>query len=154
MRLIRKVLIFTAVLTAVTTTAIPQELPKPTYANSFIVSIEHWVWDPTEIDYIKDKFPFGLYAWLCFSHAFLWNNLDMDWHIGPNNAGNGIQAFKDYVDALIAAAKTKNVGIHIVLVSGLARQPWYYREAKEEDIRAVLEKAARPFYFMDTDLWK
>jgi hypothetical protein len=27
-------------------------------------------------------------------------------------------------------------------------------KAKEEDIRAGLEKAARPFYFMATDLWK
>ena len=113
--------------------AVSQELPKPTYANSVVISIEHGVWDSAEVDYIKANFPFGLYAWLSFSYTVV--PVAMDWHVGPDNAGNGIQPFKDQVDALIAGAKAKNVKIHIVLVSGLARQVQLYREAKEEDVR-------------------
>ena len=110
-----------------------QELPRPTFQNSMIVSFEHSVLDGAEVDYIKSHFPFGLYTRLSFSHTAV--PVVLDWHADASDAGSGIRAFKDYVDALIAAAKTKNVGIHIVLVSGLARQPWYYREAKEEDVR-------------------
>jgi len=113
--------------------AVAQELPKPTYANSVVVSIEHGVQDSPEVDYIKTNIPFGLYAWLSFSHTAL--NVALDWHAAVANADAGIQAFKNQVDALIEAAKAKNVRIHIVLVSGLSRGTAAYREAKEEDIR-------------------
>jgi hypothetical protein len=112
-----------------------QELPKPTYQNSVIVSFEHGVQDSAEVDYIKANFSFGLYAWPSFSHTAY--AVSLDWHAALSGAEAGIQAFKDQVDVLIAAAKAKNVRIHIVIVSGLCRGVGVYREAKEEDIRNV-----------------
>jgi len=110
-----------------------QELPKPTYANSVVISIEHGVLDAAEVDYIKSTMPFGLFAWPSFSLTHLAPGLA--WTSDWSDAANGIQAFKDDVDALIAAAKAKNVKLHLVLCSGLARSLHVYREAKEEDIR-------------------
>jgi hypothetical protein len=114
-------------------TGLAQELPKPTYANSVLVSLEHGVQDSDEVDYVKANLPFGLYAWLSFSHTAY--AVSLDWHAALSGADDGIQAFKTQVDALIAAAKAKNVRIHIVIVSGLSRQVNVYREAKIEDVR-------------------
>ncbi len=109
------------------------ELPKPTYANSLIISIEHSPGDGAEIDSIKASLPFGLYAWpsLSVTHvapALAWVS---DW----TQADSGIAAFKSTVDAHIAAAKAKGVKFHLVVCSGLARSVGIYAEAKTEDVR-------------------
>ncbi|MDH7513940.1 MAG: Ig-like domain-containing protein [Clostridiales bacterium] len=110
-----------------------EELPIPTYANSVIISIEHSPADFAEVDYIKSRFSFGLYAWLSFSRTTI--NPDLPWHHDWNDASTGIQSFKDQVNALIAACREKNVRLHVVLCSGIARALPLYREAKQEDIR-------------------
>jgi hypothetical protein len=110
-----------------------QELPKPTYQNSVIISIEHDPRDSAAVDSIKQNLPFGLYAWPSFSQTTIFPALD--WHALLSDAATGIQAFKDTVNGLIAAAKAKNVKLHLVLSSGLARSVQLYKEAKEEDIR-------------------
>ncbi len=110
-----------------------QELPRPSYQNAVIISIEHAVEDSAEVDYIKSHFPFGLYAWLSFSRTALVPVLD--WHASLDDASNGIQSFKDTVTTMIQKAREKNVRLHLVLCSGLARALSTYREAKEEDIR-------------------
>jgi hypothetical protein len=111
-----------------------EEIPKPTYDNSLIFS---WTYNflygpPSEITYIKSQFGNGLYAPLCFSNFV---GLDMDWYVDLNDANNGIQEFKDDLDARIAFAKIHNVGIHLTLTYGIARNVEFYRPAKEEDIR-------------------
>jgi|GEM_PF-620759 len=110
-----------------------QELPKPTYQNAVIVSIEHSPYDSPEVDYIKSRFKYGLYAWPSLSVTHI--GLDLGWHEDWGDAAGGIQGFMDSVDSLIAAAKARNVKLHFVVCSGLARGLWVYREAKEEDIR-------------------
>ncbi len=110
-----------------------EELPIPSYGNSIIISIENNVGDSTEVDYIKNNFNFGLYAWLSFS----WTSAKpvLDWHTSWDEADSGIQGFKDSVNSYIQAAKNKNVKAHIVLGAGINRAVFIYREAKEEDIR-------------------
>lgn len=110
-----------------------EELPIPNYDNAIIISIEHSPLDQAEVDYIKNRFRFGLYAWLSFSVTALHPNLP--WHHDWNDASNGLEEFKNQVEALIAAAKAKNVRLHLVLCSGIARGLWVYREAKMEDVR-------------------
>jgi hypothetical protein len=110
-----------------------EELPLPNYNNAVIVSIEHSPLDSAEVDYIKNRFPFGLYAWLSFSVTAL--HLNLPWHHDWNDASNGIADFKNQVEALITAAKAKKVKLHLVICSGLARGLWVYQEAKMEDIR-------------------
>jgi len=125
------IIIFTAII------AQPQseELPIPTYNNSVIISLEHSPTDYAEVDYIKNNFTFGLYAWLSFSRTSL--SPVMDWHADLNAASSNIQSFKNQVNALINAAKAKNVKLHIVLTSGYARPQGNlgYSKAKQEDIR-------------------
>jgi len=111
-----------------------EEIPRPTYDNSLIFS---WTYNflyapPSEITYIQSQFGNGIYAPLCFSN-FL--GLDMDWYVDINDAANGITKFKDELDKRIAFAKTYNVGIHLTLTYGIARNVNYYKTAKEEDIR-------------------
>jgi len=110
-----------------------EELPVPTLINSVIVSIEHSVTDAAEVAYIKNNFPWGLYAWLSFSRTAVYPVLA--WQSDWNNADTGIQAFKNEVNNLIAAAEAAEVRLHPVLVSGLSRILWIYRDAKIEDIR-------------------
>ncbi len=110
-----------------------QELPFPSYENAVIISIEHDIFDDSEVNYIKANFPFGLYAWLSFSRTALVPVLD--WHANLDNASLGIQSFKDHVQAMVLKAREKGVRLHLVLCSGLARGLSCYREAKEEDIR-------------------
>lgn len=110
-----------------------EELPVPTYRNSLIIAIEHNVGDSAEIDYIKSNFKFGLYAWPSFSHTHL--DPALDWHASLSDASAGIQSFKTTFDSLLAAAKAKKVGLHVVVCSGLSRSLAIYREAKQEDIR-------------------
>ncbi len=110
-----------------------EELPRPSYANSVIVSLEHSPLDADEVDYIKANLNFGLYAWLSFSITGI--ATDLAWASDWNDAANGIQAFKDSADAYIQAAKARKVRLHLVLISGLARYRWVYHDAKEEDIR-------------------
>lgn len=116
-----------------TTATSAEELPVPSYDNAVIISIEHSIFDSAEVDYIKSHFDPGLYAWLSFSKTTL--SPELAWHSDWIDASTGIQAFKDDVDAHIAAAKQKNVRFHLVLTGGLARSISVYREAKEEDIR-------------------
>jgi hypothetical protein len=113
--------------------AAAEVLPKPTHANSLIVSIEHNPADAAEIDVIKSHIPFGLYAWLSLSLTGL--SPALDWHTSWDDADRGIQAFKDQVDSYIAVAKAKETRLHLVLISGLARYWSVYREAKDEDVR-------------------
>lgn len=130
-----------------------EELPIPTYQNSLIISIEHGLFDSVELEYIKNNFNFGLYAWLSFSRTHI--DPVLDWHSDWSSAADRlqgriawdkelrptlyslqeIQSFKDSVNSLIIAAKRENVMLHIVLCSGLARGLPIYRDAKEEDIR-------------------
>ncbi len=112
---------------------ISEELPRPSYQNAVIISIEHNVGDSTEVDYIKNNFNFGLYAWL----SFTWTSAKpvLDWHTAWDQADSGIQSFKNSVNASIQAAKDKNVKFHLVLGAGLNRGVFIYREAKEEDVR-------------------
>ncbi len=110
-----------------------EELPLPTYDNVVVISIEHKTSDSTEIDYIKNNFNFGLYAWLSFSRTHV--DPDLGWHDNWGNAGQGIQSFKDTVNRHIQNTKDKNVRLHIVLCSGLARGIHIYKDAKEEDVR-------------------
>lgn len=112
-----------------------EELPIPTYNNSVIISLEHSVTDAAEVDYILNNINFGLYAWLSFSRTSISPRLD--WHANLDQAAQNIQDFKTTIESLIQAAKTKNVRLHIVLTSGLARPQnnLGYIEAKEEDIR-------------------
>jgi hypothetical protein len=112
---------------------ISEELPLPTYANSLICSIEHNILDSEEVDYILSHFDFGLYAWPSFSRTAI--TVNFDWHSSLDEAPEGIQSFKDTVESMIAAAVEKNVRLHFVITSGLARGLSVYREAKEEDIR-------------------
>jgi hypothetical protein len=120
----------------------PQELPKPTLANSVIISLEADVRDPAEVDIIKNSVSPGLYAWLSFSVTHI--DPVLEWHSDWTSASSHLKGFdKDYqyrdfpaiVDELVAAAKAKNVKLHIVLCSGLARNIQIYHEAKEEDVR-------------------
>ena len=112
--------------------AMAQELPKPTYQNSFIVAIEHPVWDTTEVAYMKSTINFGLYAWLSLSYNHIPSVLD--WHWDLNDALNGIQ-FKDVINVMVDLARSQNVHHHFVLCDGLARNLPIYYEAKVEDIR-------------------
>jgi len=110
-----------------------EELPIPGYANSVIVSIEHNPLDDPEVEYIKGRFKFGLYAWLSFSRTYLTPSLP--WHHDWSDASTGIQSFKDEVNSLVSKAKEKKVRLHIVLCSGIARGLLSYHPAKEEDVR-------------------
>ncbi len=109
------------------------ELPIPSYGNSVIISIEHYVGDSAEVNYIKNHFNFGLYAWLSFSKTHI--DPVLDWHTSWEDADQGIQAFKSTIESHIQMARGKKVRLHIVLCSGLARGLSIYREAKEEDVR-------------------
>lgn len=133
MRSIAAFLLITSALPLAASPMPSEELPKPTYANSLIVSIEHSPLDTTEVNYIKTNMNFGLYAWLSFSVTAI--APDLAWSSDWSNASNGIQAFKNSVDAYLQAAKAQKARLHLVLVSGLARYQWVYHDAKEEDIR-------------------
>jgi len=111
-----------------------EEIPRPTYDNSVIFSVTYNLVhdDPAEIGYIQNQFGNGLYARLLFSTFF---GPDMDWYTDINNIGDGIQAFKDRVDSHIEKAKQFNVGIHLTMTYGMARNVKHYKTAKEEDIR-------------------
>ncbi len=111
-----------------------EEIPRPTYDNSLMFSITHNFLgeEQAEIDYIKSQFGNGLYAPLLFSDFI---GIDMEWNIDINNIGNGLQAFKEELDKVIAFAKQQKVGIHLSLNYGMTRFVDFYKEAKEEDIR-------------------
>jgi len=111
-----------------------EEIPKPTYDNSLIFS---WTYNylygsPSELTYIQSQFGNGIYAPLCFSNFV---GLDMNWYADIGAADSGIQKFKDDLDKRIVFAKAYNVGIHLTLTYGIARNVDYYKTAKEEDIR-------------------
>lgn len=125
--------LFIMALICVSLPTYPEELPIPTYNNSLIISIEHNVSDSAEVDHILNNFNFGLYAWLSFSRTTI--TVDLGWHHNLRNVSEGIQNTKNEINAMIEAARDKNVRLHIVLTSGLARGLSVYSEAKEEDIR-------------------
>lgn len=110
-------------------------LPKPTYANSIIISLEHLPTDADELAYIKANFPFGLYAWPSVSVTHVDPDLawTSDW--SEDGADTGIEAFKTTVESYIAAAAAAGFKLHLVLCSGLARGRGIYLEAKTEDVR-------------------
>lgn len=111
-----------------------EELPRPSYDNSLILSFTYSLLysSPSEIEYIKSQFGNGLFVPLTFSS---FSNLKMDWYTNPANADNGIQTFKNTIDTLVQKAKSHGVGIHIIITFGLSRGAIVYRSAKEEDIR-------------------
>jgi len=111
-----------------------QELPRPGYDNSLIFSFTYSLQGgaPSEVAHIKSQFGNGLYAPLFFS-SFL--SVNMDWNTNPGNAANGIQSFKNSIDALVQKAKANGVGIQIILTYGMSRAVTIYNSAKEEDIR-------------------
>jgi hypothetical protein len=102
-----------------------EELPVPSFGNN--------LHDAAETAYIKQNFPWGLYAWPSFSHTAIVP--DLDWKMNPARAEAGIASFKREVDGLIQRAREERVQLHLVLCSGLARGLHVYRAAKEEDIR-------------------
>ncbi len=113
----------------------PEELPRPTYDNSLIFSMVYSVISSsadTEVAYMKSQFGNGLYALLACS-TFVGVNLD--WHYDITGADSGIQNFKNTVDKLVKKAQNYGVGLHIILTYGLSRNPKFYNEAKDEDIR-------------------
>ena len=126
-------LILAVVLATGLSPAAAEELPVPTHQNSVIISIEHAVTDTAEIDYIKNKIPWGLYTKLSFSQTVLAPHLA--WQSDWNEADSGIQSFKTQLDQLLAAAENAGIYLHPVICSGLARIRWIYRDAKIEDIR-------------------
>jgi len=109
------------------------ELPKPTYANSLIISIEHNPTDGAEVDSIKSSFHFGLYAWPSLSVTHV--APELDWSSDWSQADAGLGAFKSTVNAYIAAAKAKKFKFHLVVCAGLARSVGVYAAAKTEDVR-------------------
>ena len=113
-----------------------EELPRPSYDNSLILSFTYSLQrdSPSEVEYIKSQFGNGLYAPLFFSS---FSAVEMDWHTNPSNADNRIQSFKNTTDTLVQKAKSYGVGIHIVIIYGLSRGVTLYQSAKEEDIRNV-----------------
>ncbi len=133
--LLRKVslFLFLGLVLIFVSTSFSEELPLPTYDKVVVISIEHSTSDSAEIDYIKNNFNFGLYAWLSFSLTHV--DPILGWHDDWGNAGQGIQSFKDSVNNHILNAKNKNIRLHIVLCSGLARGIYIYKDAKEEDVR-------------------
>lgn len=108
-------------------------LPKPAYANSIVISLEHLPSDAGELAYIKANFPFGLYAWPSVSVTHV--DPALAWISNWSAADTGIAAFKTKIDAYIAAANAAGFKLHLVLCSGLARGIGIYAEAKTEDIR-------------------
>lgn len=110
-----------------------QELPRPTPANSTIISIEHSPTDAAEVAAIKKAFGGGLYAWLSLSVTTL--TPDMSWRADLAKADEEVKAFKTKVDSLVQAAKKSGLKLHLVLTSGLARGLEAYEAAKIEDIR-------------------
>ena len=113
----------------------PEELPRPTYDNSLIFSMAYSVGSSsadTEVAYMKSQFGNGLYVLLACS-VFIGPH--MDWHSNIAEADKGIRNFKNYVDTLVKKARTYGVGLHIILTYGLSRNPKFYNEAKDEDIR-------------------
>ena len=77
------------------------ELPPPNYDNSLIFSMTYSLLSDsadTEVPYLKDQFGGGLYAWLACSNFV---GVPMDWHTDITNADNGIENFKNKVDALV-----------------------------------------------------
>ena len=136
----RKTIYFLILTLLLLNTAFSEELPKPAYDNVLVISIEHSIFDNTEVDYIlnKNNFNFGLYAWLSFSRTKY--NPNLDWHSNWNDASNGITGFKDTINSLISRAKDKGLRLHIVVCSGLARWPTpnsIYKDAYEEDVRNI-----------------
>ena len=113
--------------------SLAEELPIPTLDNALIISIELSVTKSAEVDYIKNHFNFGLYAWPCFSRTSF--SPELDWHASWSQADQGILSFKNEIDQYIQNARQKNVRLHLVLCSGLARVVSIYKEAKQEDIR-------------------
>lgn len=110
------------------------EIPKPTYDNSVVFSFTHYFLgaEDSEINYIKSRFGNGIYAPLCFSGFF---GVEMSWGVNPGSSWNNIQSFKNTMDNVIAFAKEHNVGVHLTLNYGMARQVTYYNDAKREDVR-------------------
>jgi hypothetical protein len=109
-----------------------EELPVPRYANSLIISIHQSPLDGAEVEYIQSRFKFGLYAWLSFSTNTTPN---LPWHHDWTDAAAGIQGFKDTMNTFFSRSREKNVRLHLILCSGIARGLGVYREAKKEDIR-------------------
>lgn len=111
-----------------------KELPKPTYDNSLIFSMTHNFLNDSSADLqaIVDQYKNGIYAPFYFSK---FEAVEMDWNIDPNNSGSNIQEFKADLDSSVLFAKTYNVGIHLTITYGLARNVHLYKTAKEEDIR-------------------
>jgi len=112
----------------------PEELPRPTYDNSLILSFTYPLnaAESSEVSYLKSQFDSGLYVKLTFS-SFL--TIDMDWFTNPANAENGIQYFKNTIDDLVQKAREYGVGFQIIIQLGYSRQVNVYKAAKEEDIR-------------------
>ncbi len=116
-----------------------EELPKPTYDNSLVLSMTHsfLVETPTEIETIKSYFPNGLYAPLAFSKFV---KVPMDWDVNINSVqmNEDMVAFKTEVDQIVAFAKQYNVGVHLTMTYGIARDVKYYATAKQEDVRNAM----------------
>lgn len=114
------------------------EMPYPTYDNSLIFGMVHYIELgppyvlPDDINTILDQFGKGLYAPLLFSRFV---TVDMNWKTNPGNANIALQRFKDYIDLIIQKARFYKVGIHFILTFGLSRSTQCYNPAKEEDIR-------------------
>ncbi|TAM53897.1 MAG: hypothetical protein EPN53_04930, partial [Acidobacteria bacterium] len=110
------------------------ELPRPTYANSVVFSIQHNVTDATTVDLLKSKYGGGLFVELSIS-TFV--DFNLDWHapLASADSDPGIAAFRSQVDAFVAAAATQGVNLHIGFGDGLSRAVYMSHVAKVEDVR-------------------
>jgi len=112
-----------------------EELPKPTYDNSVVIS---WTYEfiksseAGEAVYLKKEFGHGLYTILSFSTFVA---VDMPWNTDIDHIGSGIDAYRAYIDRLVAFARKYKVGLHVTLTYGIARNVNFYAAAKREDIR-------------------
>lgn len=111
-----------------------EEMPKPTYDNSFMLSMTHSFPDDdaSEIIYVKSQLGNGIYAPLLYSKFV---SVTMDWKININQIGTGLDSYKRTIDKQISFARQYGVNVHLSLMHGVARKLDIYHPAKIEDLR-------------------
>lgn len=111
-----------------------EELPRPGYDNSIVISMTYAISNatPQEIAYMKSQFGNGLYAPLCVS-SFLGVNLG--WHVDISQAETYMANFKKTAEDWLKKARLHGVGLHIILNFGISRRSEFYENAKLEDLR-------------------
>lgn len=111
-----------------------EELPKPEYDNTFMLSMTHDLTAdaPSETSYLKSQFGGGLYAKLLYSKFI---SVICDWDINPANIDSGLGSYQRTIDKHIAYARQNKIGVHFSYMHGVARKLEVYHPAKIEDLR-------------------